>query len=84
MGGEKNNFLVNDSLYQVLKEDLIEKMDFSLAIELSDADLALSLLPINDEGLLHILENILKKGMPNVAKKILFPGECESNDNLTQ
>lgn len=66
------------------KEDLIEKMDFSLAIELSDADLALALLDIKDQGLLHILENILQKGMPKVAKKILFPGECENTDNLTQ
>lgn len=62
------------------KEDLIEKMDFSLALELSDANLALNLLPISDEGLLHILENILQKGMPNVAKKILYPQECQNDD----
>ena len=62
------------------KEDLIEKMDFSLALELSDANLALNLLPISDQGLLHILENILQKGMPRVAKKILYPSTCDNDD----
>ena len=62
------------------KEDLIEKIDFSLALELSDANLALDLLPISDQGLLHILENILQKGMPKVAKKILYPNKCDNDD----
>jgi len=51
------------------KDDLIEKTDFSLAIELSDADLALALLPINDQGLLHILQN-MKKSLIVYREKI--------------
>lgn len=72
--GSYNPFIASG---ECQKEDLVEKMDFSLAIELADADLALGLLPANDTGLLHILQNILQKGMPNVAKKILFHDECE-------
>lgn len=62
------------------KDDFIEKMDFSLAIELSDADLALELLPVSDKGLYNILKNIIGKGMPNVVKSILYP-EDSKKDN---
>jgi hypothetical protein len=59
------------------KDDFIEKTDFSLAIDLSDADLALELLPAGDKGLYNILKNIIGKGMPNVVKRILYPEDKE-------
>ncbi len=78
--GSYNPFLLSG---ESEKEDFKEHALFALDMELSDACRALDLLPISDEGLLHILNNVLREGMPAVSREILYPeAKKDAEDNV--
>ncbi len=60
-----------------LRERFAEDMEIALNCELSAAAEELSKLQIADQGLLHILENILYLGMPAVARRVLHKQSCK-------